>query len=79
MKDSETNQRTDKVYIRLDDEEVFIKDRKNGMFYNKGMQCFKDKGHLVSEFTEELLDSLVEKGLFKRVIAEKSDKEARSL
>ena len=60
-----TNQRTDKVYIRLDDKEVFIKDRKNGMFYNKGMQSFKDKGHLVSEFTEELLDSLVEKGLFK--------------
>jgi hypothetical protein len=53
-------------YERIDDGEFFIYNEETKKFYNMLMREFKDKGHLISEYTEETLDKLVRAGSFKK-------------
>lgn len=55
------------IFERIDDGELFIKDDKTNMFYNKNMQEFKDKGHLVLSYSEGIMDNLVKKGCFRKL------------
>jgi len=58
---------TETYYERVDDGEIFIKDKKTNNFYNAKMQEFKDKGHLVHSYSEETMDNLVKKRYFRKI------------
>ena len=53
-------------YERINDGELFVYDEESKKFYLQEMKKFKDKGHLISEYTEEALDNCVRKGLLKK-------------
>jgi len=53
-------------YQRINDGELFVYDEESKKFYLQEMKKFKDKGHLISEYTEETLDKLVKAGSFKK-------------
>jgi hypothetical protein len=53
-------------YERINDGELFVYNEESKKFYLQEMKKFKDKGHLISEYTEETLDNCVSKGLFKK-------------
>jgi hypothetical protein len=53
-------------YERIHDGEFFVYSEESKKFYLSAMKKFKDKGHLVSEYTEETLDKLVRSGSFKK-------------
>lgn len=53
-------------YERIDDGELFVYDEENKTFYSQEMKKFKDKGHLISEYTEETLDDYVRTGVLKK-------------
>ena len=53
-------------YERINDGELFAYDEENKKFYILAMKEFKDRGHLISEYTEETLDKLVKAGSFKK-------------
>jgi len=54
-------------YERVDDGEIFVKDKETNNFYNINMQEFKDKGYLVHEYSEVTMDTLVKKGWFRKI------------
>jgi hypothetical protein len=53
-------------YERIDDGEFFVYNDESKKFHNMWMKKFKDKGHLVNEYSEETLDKLVRSGSFKK-------------
>jgi hypothetical protein len=53
-------------YERINDGEFFVYNEESKKFYNMLMKKFKDKGHLINEYTEETLDKLVKAGSFKK-------------
>ena len=53
-------------YERIDDGEFFVYNEESKKYYMLAMKKFYDDGHLISEYTEETLDRLVEVGLFKK-------------
>ena len=53
-------------YERINDGELFVYNEESKKFYLQEMKKFKDKGHLISEYTEEALDNCVTKGLLKK-------------
>jgi hypothetical protein len=53
-------------YERINDGELFVYNEESKKFYLQEMKKFKDKGHLISEYTEETLDNCVSKDLFKK-------------
>ena len=53
-------------YERINDGELFVYDEESKKFYLQEMKEFKDRGHLISEYTEETLDKLVRAGSFKK-------------
>ena len=53
-------------YERINDGELFVYNEESKKFYLQEMKKFKDKGHLISEYTEETLDKLVRAGSFKK-------------
>jgi len=55
-------------YERIDDGELFVYNEESKKFYLQEMKKFKDKGHLISEYTEETLDNFVRTGLLKKHI-----------
>jgi hypothetical protein len=63
-----TEEETCYGYMRVDDGEIFIKDKKTNNFYNVNMQEFKDKGHLVHEYSEGTMNNLVKKGCFRKIV-----------
>jgi hypothetical protein len=61
---------TETYYERVDDGEIFIKDKKTNSFYNVNMQKFKDEGYFVFAYTEEIMNRLVKKGCFRKIYKE---------
>jgi hypothetical protein len=55
-------------YERINDGEFFVYNEESKKFYILAMKEFKDRGHLISEYTEEALDSFVRTGLLKKHI-----------
>jgi hypothetical protein len=55
-------------YERIDDGELFVYDEESKTFYLQEMKKFKDKGHLIREYTEETLDNYVMTGVLKKHI-----------
>jgi hypothetical protein len=55
-------------YERIDDGEFFVYNDESKKFHNMWMKKFKDKGHLINEYSEETLDNLVAEGSFKKHI-----------
>ena len=53
-------------YERINDGELFVYNEESKKFYLQEMKEFKDRGHLISEYTEETLDKLVRAGSFKK-------------
>ena len=53
-------------YERIDDGELFVYDEENKTFYSQEMKKFKDKGHLINEYSEETLDFYVKRGVLKK-------------
>ena len=53
-------------YERIYDGELFVYDEESKKFYILAMKEFKDKGHLIIEYTEEALDHFVRTGLLKK-------------
>lgn len=53
-------------YERIDDGEFFVYDEESKTFYLQEMKKFKDKGHLIREYTEETLDDYVKTGVLKK-------------
>jgi len=53
-------------YERIDDGELFVYDEENKTFYSQEMEKFKDKGHLINEYSEETLDFYVKRGVLKK-------------
>jgi hypothetical protein len=54
-------------YERVDDGEIFVKDKYTNTFYNVNMQKFKDEGYFVSAYSEEIMNRLVKKGCFRKI------------
>ena len=53
-------------YERIDDGELFVYDEGSETFYLQEMKKFKDKGHLINEYSEETLDYYVKRGVLKK-------------
>jgi hypothetical protein len=64
---------TETYYERVDDGEIFVKDKNTNNFYDVNMQEFKDKGHFVFAYTEEIMNRLVKKGCFRKYTKENKD------
>ena len=47
-------------------ENFFVYNNESKKFHNMWMKKFKDKGHLINEYSEEILDNLVAEGSFKK-------------
>jgi hypothetical protein len=54
-------------YERVEDGEIFVKDKKTNSFYSVNMQKFKDEGYFVFAYTEEIMNKLVKKGCFRKI------------
>jgi hypothetical protein len=64
---SQKTNNTETYYERVDDGEIFIKDKETNYFYNIKMQEFKDKGYYVHEYSEVTMNTLVKKGWFRKI------------
>jgi hypothetical protein len=53
-------------YERIDDGELFVYNHENETFYSQAMEKYKDKGHLLNEYSEETLDFYVKRGVLKK-------------